>query len=295
MRTFVIGFALTLLLVPALAAAGGYVLYGVGPSKTDLIEIDPWNGSALDGVELWTDDPFLLEGANGLSFDPNDWKLYGVLKGEGDRAIRVLAVIDPSSGYYSVVGELGGENFAAIAFADDGTLYGVTGDGSLTPESLFEIDKGDASIQFIMTLGIGSDGESLAFNPMDGKLYHGSGHDGECSFAPPTGDLGRGDGYDGVCFESIDLTTWETEMIDISETGLLEEEVGALTFWPEQNVFLWTQDHGWPQIWFHVTADGDAEAMGDTGGFQYKGLAFFGREVTATQESSFSGVKSLFR
>ena len=76
---------------------------------------------------------------------------------------------------------------------------------------------------------------------------------------------------------------------------LLAWVVGGLTYWSEKDVFLWTQDHGAPQEWFHVTADGEAEHMGDTGDFQYKGIAFFGGEVTATEETSFSNVKSLFR
>ena len=33
-----------------------------------------------------------------------------------------------------------GKRFAVIAFASDGTLYAVTGDGGAAPESLFRLD-----------------------------------------------------------------------------------------------------------------------------------------------------------
>jgi hypothetical protein len=55
------------------------------------------------------------------------------------------------------------------------TLYGVTGDGGTPAETLFILDKTDASSSFVMTLGNGSDGEEIAFNPDDGMLYHASG------------------------------------------------------------------------------------------------------------------------
>jgi len=59
-------------------------------------------------------------------------------------------------------------------------LYGVSGDGSLpeeTSETLFILDKTDASSTVVMKLGNGDDGEEIAFNPDDGLLYHASGRD----------------------------------------------------------------------------------------------------------------------
>ena len=63
------------------------------------------------------------------------------------------------------------------------TLWGVSGDGATTPESLFTINITDASITFQTTLGNGEDGEGIAYNPTDGLLYHTSGDvDGEQYF-----------------------------------------------------------------------------------------------------------------
>lgn len=59
--------------------------------------------------------------------------------------------------------------------ARSATLVGVTGDGAGTPESLFILDQNDASATFLMQLGNGDDGETIAFNPADALLYHASG------------------------------------------------------------------------------------------------------------------------
>ncbi|NNM26467.1 MAG: hypothetical protein HKO59_10875 [Phycisphaerales bacterium] len=145
-------------------------------------------------------------------------------------------------------------------------LIGVTGDGSPTPESLFRIDPTDATIEFICGLGNGDDGETIGWNSTDGQLYHASGHDSE--FDPKT--------LDGVVFEIVDDvgngTSCATTNIDISTTDLIDEEAQALLWWPEENVFLWKQNHG-PGPLFRVTADGEPTLVGDMD-HQAKGLAF---------------------
>ena len=54
-------------------------------------------------------------------------------------------------------------------------LIGVTGDGATTPESLFALNMANASATFLMSLGHGQDGETIAFNPVNGLIYHASG------------------------------------------------------------------------------------------------------------------------
>ena len=54
-------------------------------------------------------------------------------------------------------------------------LIGVTGDGATTPESLFALNTANASATFLMSLGQGQDGETIAFNPVNGLVYHASG------------------------------------------------------------------------------------------------------------------------
>jgi hypothetical protein len=63
----------------------------------------------------------------------------------------------------------------AAATAQTHPLIGVTGDGASIPESLFLLDPANASATFVMTLGNGSDGETIGYNPDDGLLYHASG------------------------------------------------------------------------------------------------------------------------
>jgi hypothetical protein len=114
-----------------------------------------------------------VTGATGLARDPLTDTLYALLKLQGT-SFRVLVTLNESDGEAESLGNTG-ENLAGIAFTDDGTLYGVSGDGAVTPETLYTVSMEDGSITFAVQLGNGSDGETLAFNPDDGLLYHASG------------------------------------------------------------------------------------------------------------------------
>jgi hypothetical protein len=114
-----------------------------------------------------------VTGATGLARDPLTDTLYALLKLQGTD-FRELVTLNESTGEAESRGNTG-ENLAGIAFADDGTLYGVSGDGAVTAETLYTVNTEDGSITFAVQLGNGSDGETLAFNPDDGFLYHASG------------------------------------------------------------------------------------------------------------------------
>src|SRR5439155_12783760 len=88
---------------------------------------------------------------------------------------RQLVKIDSGTGVATSIGNTG-DNFAGLAFDSNGTLYGVTGDGATVPETLYTLSTSDASKTLVCTLGNGSDGEVIAFNPDDGLLYHASGN-----------------------------------------------------------------------------------------------------------------------
>jgi hypothetical protein len=62
-----------------------------------------------------------------------------------------------------------------------GELYGVTDDDAIaiSDKSLFTLNPTDATPTCVLTLGSGDRGEAIAFNPMQGFLYHASGE-----FAP---------------------------------------------------------------------------------------------------------------
>ena len=73
-----------------------------------------------------------------------------------------------------------------------------------------------------MTLGNGTDGETIAFNPNDGLLYHGSGNAGS----------------ENVALESVNLRTGATNPIDISTSSIVLSETHALVYWPAQDRLL---------------------------------------------------------
>ncbi len=65
---------------------------------------------------------------------------------------------------------------APTANADSFLLFGVSGDGADTdPETLYTIDPATGVPTPLLTLGNGTDGESIAFNTNDQLLYHWSG------------------------------------------------------------------------------------------------------------------------
>ena len=152
-------------------------------------------------------------------------------------------------------------------------LYGVTGDGAATPESLFTLSTSDASSTFVMALGRGTDGEAIGFNPTDGLLYHASGHFGA-----------------GVIFESILSDFSGTVDIPIG-APLDDEEAQALTWDSSRGEFLWKQHH-LPGPLFSVATDGTETFIGDMD-HQAKGLAFVGDTLFSIDRGS-GGSATLF-
>jgi hypothetical protein len=191
---------------------------GSRPPDSLLRKVDYTDGSTEAGSSVSiTLDEAVVVGATGLARNPLDGVLYALLKVEGT-SFRLLVTLDEITGIATGVGDdLGntGKRFAGIAFASDGTLYAVTGDGGATPEELFILDTGDASSISVIALGAGSDGETLAFNPDDGLLYHASG-------------IGTPNHPDGEIFETIDPDT--DVVTNVTLSGFDYEELTALTF-----------------------------------------------------------------
>ena len=139
--------------------------------------------------------------------------------------------------------------------AEASVLYGVTGDGSTTPESLFTLDKSNAAATFFMALGNGDDGETIAYNPADGLMYHASGID-------------DGDRF----WEGINLNT-KTIVFSNQFTGPnVDDETLAMTYNPGTGRFLVTDRD---DEFFDTTPAGAATDIGDVED-NIKGLAFVG-------------------
>lgn len=130
------------------------------------------------------------------------------------------------------------------------TLYGVTGDGAAKPESLFTLNDGNATANFLLGLGNGDDGETIAGNLFDGFLYHASGRLTQrferinVNSSIVTDIPLSGETYD----EAIGMT------VANSSTLLVSDRVGGL---------------------FEVTTEGTVSKIGDMD-HAAKGLAFSG-------------------
>jgi hypothetical protein len=118
---------------------------------------------------------YTVEGIVSMAKDPVGGGVLAVLKVMG--APRRLASLDLETAVATDIGSLG-DNFSSIAFTPTGSvLYGVTGDGAMTPETLFSIDRATAVPTMVQTLGNGDDGEVIAFAG-DATLFHWSGSEG---------------------------------------------------------------------------------------------------------------------
>lgn len=142
------------------------------------------------------------------------------------------------------------------------TLYGVTGDQAklgnpFFSESLFSVSKADASTTFIQALGNGNDGESIAFNPMDGLMYHWSGN-----------------GLPNQILETINLTTQAVTNIPVDFAAYAGKEVLGSTYDAANNVFLVTDLN---DRFSSVTPGGVFTTISQTPcSFGCRGLAFNG-------------------
>jgi hypothetical protein len=120
-------------------------------------------GTALGRMTLAGDS---ITTATGLATDPTTGTVYAIVKlvsSVGQN--RTLVTVNTTTFVTTAVGELGQDGMADLAFSAGGTLYGVTGDGATTPETLYTIDKATAATTLVIALGNGLDGESIAAVP----------------------------------------------------------------------------------------------------------------------------------
>ncbi|MGA1867590.1 MAG: hypothetical protein ACMUJM_03485 [bacterium] len=108
-----------------------------------LREINPYDGSTISSVNIRIEseeDTTPVTGGAGLATDPTTGILWGILILNGEKDVRYLAHIDPSSGRAHIVYPLD-DKYTGLAFDSDGNLYGMTGVGARCPETLFKLDK----------------------------------------------------------------------------------------------------------------------------------------------------------
>ena len=123
----------------------------------------------------------------------------------------MLVTVDLPSGICTQVGNLG-DNFSSLTFRKDGQLFGTTGNGATVPETLYLIDKTNATKTLAVGLGNGADGEVICYNPVDDKMYHWSGNG-------------------TVVFESFPPSTPYTPVTNIPITGTTGGETFGALHW----------------------------------------------------------------
>ncbi|HSC77736.1 MAG TPA: DUF11 domain-containing protein [Candidatus Acidoferrales bacterium] len=133
-----------LLALPAAAADGGLPLYTVSSADSQLRSVDPVTGRTLFSLSL-TLGGATLEGVSGLARDPKTGGIFALLRVSGQTGDE-LVVLDPATGAATRRGNTG-DNFVALFFAPDGTLYAVTSATATTPDTVFILNLTDGTPQ----------------------------------------------------------------------------------------------------------------------------------------------------
>lgn len=249
-------------------------LYSVCRNDDQLRRVDPATGATLSSITMTLAGATIDDGAAGLATHPTYGNLWALL-GTDLYSYRTLVTVDHTTGVCTLIGNAE-DWFSGIAFDGTGTLWGICGDGADDPEALYIIDPSDASIEFFAGLGRGEDSESIAYNPDDGRLYHVSGY-----------------GSNSI-FERIIFTgTYNgTEPIPIG-SPLTDECMQALTYWQDEDVFLWALNYEEPHGLYRVASNGAATYVGQLD-HKTRGLAFH-EALQAVQETSWGRIKNLYR
>jgi DNA-binding beta-propeller fold protein YncE len=177
---------LATLIVPALLAAQTtfYAVTSPAGDAGELVQVDVSTGVETNAIPV-TLNGTQVQGCTGMALDPLSGEVFVLAKVGSD--IR-LATMDLGTGVLTQRATFT-EKFAGIAFDAAGTLYGITGDGSDTPETLYAIDPNSGALSLVAQPGTGSDGEAIAFNPDNGLLYRYGGDNIFQSIAPSTGTV----------------------------------------------------------------------------------------------------------
>ncbi len=210
-----------------LSADAQELLYGIDSEAPFIDVVNTSTGSIESSLLILLPEDGInssIEFGSGLAVHPDTNEMYAVVKllvqfASNRTLIRINPMAEPGTANATIIGPLS-QAIAGMTFTDNGVLYGVSGEGSGSPENLYTIDTDDATLRFVMPLGNGTDGESIAFNPDDGFMYHMS---------------GRGAGF---VFERINLSTGAITGIGISGDDVENAQASGLAYDPSQGLFV---------------------------------------------------------
>ena len=119
-------------------------------------------------------------------------------------------------------------SYADLTFSPTGTLYAITGDGSVNPSTLFTIDKATAAATQVVVLGHGDDGEAIAFNSDNNLIYHMSGTNESGQIPPPN-----------MVLETINPASPTTAPVNIPLVGGVAISEATTIVYEGAGRFLW--------------------------------------------------------
>ena len=252
-------FGMSVFLLPA-GSQAGKVLYGAESAEPYFTQLDPSSG--IDGFSSYM--PLVgthsVQGMMGAAADPMTGEIYLVL--DTEEAFHRLIKFDPRTTEIVDIGNLG-DLITGLAFDSSGTLYGVTSDDvSGTEDTIFTINTSTAALTFFMNLPAPDGyGDTIAYNPDDGKLYHWT-------------------GYTTTAFQAIDLTTKTSVSIPLS--GAVEAGVGVRSFVYDttQNLFVgYREDEFQTTMEFFSITPGGVLAYLSPAGYAEAGMVFYDADL----------------
>ncbi len=235
----------TLLVAPFAQAQNPIILTSKDDANLRIVDTSTF---FITSTNTMTASGSTINGVTGVAVHPCNGAIYMMLK-IASQSGRSLATTD-TNGSVTIIGNTG-DNFAEIAFDDNGVLYGVTGDGATNSETLYTINLKTASITQVVVLGNGDDGETIAFSPDDGHMYHWSGNG-------------------STVFERINLTNNTVTNIPFTNGSISLDEIFAATYYGDGQFLITNIDDSL----FLIDTNGYASSTGLGTNFSCKGLAF---------------------
>lgn len=164
-KTFVASLFI-LLGIPAKAQTSR--LLALSNADGNLHVLDTATFSLINSTPINLSGYAVLKGT-GISADPATGIYYAVVQESG--GWRLLVTLDPVTSNASLIDTLT-DALASISFDTQGQLYGVSGTAAVNPESLYKVNKANASLTLLGSIGEGMYGQALSYHPANANLYY---------------------------------------------------------------------------------------------------------------------------